>query len=105
MTDVSKVLRAVDIGVGRRGFAFWCQPCGATHRVATDGQSAWSFNGDVNTPTFSPSIKVTQPKGDFTRICHCWVTDGLIRYEPDSTHELAGQTVEMSPILLAGAES
>jgi hypothetical protein len=57
----------------------------------------WTFNGDLERPTFSPSLLVTgylnkkHPNG----ICHSYITNGQIQYLGDSTHELAGKTIEL----------
>lgn len=72
---------------------------------------AWEFNRSPEAPTFSPSmlIRYNRPKG-YTRdnpapvgwkgereqvVCHYFVTDGKISYCSDSTHALAGQTVDL----------
>ena len=103
MAEVSKLLRSFDHGAGGgRGFAHYCLPCGEAHLIWTEGREAqWTFNGDVDRPTFSPSVKHTQTMGGhFTRICHYFIRDGLIQYCDDCTHELRGKTVEMSPAAL-----
>lgn len=88
---------------------FWCPGCSAAHSIVTP---SWSWNGDEERPTFSPSVLVHphQPlidprlEGDeltapanvtTTPRCHSFVRDGRIQYLPDSTHELAGQTVDL----------
>jgi hypothetical protein len=95
---------------------FYCEGCEQCHGV-TEG---WSFNGDFNKPTFSPSIlvrgtKITEkgladyeqwckdgypdrngePLDHVKTVCHSFVTDGKIQYLSDCTHDLAGQTVEL----------
>lgn len=94
---------------------FYCQGC-ACHHAVTD---SWTFNGDYDNPTFSPSVlvrgteitengwkeydewsktKIMPPSGKFdtrSTVCHSFVTDGKIQYLSDCTHELAGQTVEI----------
>jgi len=72
--------------------AFICPGCGRCH--APDER--WTFNGDYEKPTFSPSILVKTghyPKPE--DICHSFVTDGMIQFLSDCTHELAGQTIEI----------
>jgi hypothetical protein len=83
--------------------------------------SGWSFNGDYDRPTFSPSVLVTSghyvprfKKGDNCwctynaehpdepapykcERCHTWVRDGQITFLSDCTHELAGTTVPLEP--------
>jgi hypothetical protein len=90
----------------RRGQSehFWfCQGCDGLHPLP-DG---WTFNGNVDQPTFSPSFRhwgnrfssydergvgVGEP---IPWVCHYFVTDGKVAYCSDSTHKLAGQTIDM----------
>lgn len=102
---------------GIAGYSFKCPGCGHTHMVNTvkyDNHDAWGFNGDVDKPTFTPSIlsQYRHPKGYsndnpapkgydgpyVTDICHSFVTDGSIKFLSDCTHELAGKTVELANI-------
>lgn len=81
-------------------YAFHCPACGISHaaRVASqeEGPEIWRFNGDVNRPTFYPSIGSAWAKPDGTPVvCHAFVEEGRIRYSVDSLHELAGQVVEL----------
>jgi len=57
----------------------------------------WTFNGDYEKPTFSPSMKATATYGPekTPHCCHSFVRDGKIQYLGDCTHEMAGQTVEL----------
>ena len=80
-------------------YAFHCPGCGYLHGYYTkphkrDGQDmpVWAFNGDMERPTFTPSLLVNahDPK---TR-CHLFLTDGKLHYCSDSHHKLAGQTVD-----------
>lgn len=100
--------------------AFYCPGCGYYHNISISGSShpLWSFNGDYDKPTFSPSILVKS--GHYTGrestkdcwctyakehpeeevpfkcgICHSFVVDGKIQYLSDCTHEFAGQTIEL----------
>jgi hypothetical protein len=100
--------------------AFWCPGCKEWHAVHVEGSvhPVWSFNGNYNNPTFSPSVLVRS--GHYTGkedikncwctyykehpeeevhfkcgICHSFVIKGKIQYLGDCTHELAGQTVDM----------
>lgn len=86
---------------------FYCPGCEQCHGV----NDRWLFNGDYHKPTFSPSILVrgTVPITDEEHellmagkhvepkpfICHSFVKDGSIQYLNDSTHSLAGQTIEL----------
>ena len=85
---------------GDPDYYFQCPGCKCDHGIWVtpyyNGNGAtWSFNGDVNKPTFSPSIKVTCPTPKRMLICHSFVKDGKIEYLSDCTHELAGQTIEL----------
>lgn len=82
---------------------FDCPGCGIAHGVWTkkqDSQRNWKFNGDLNKPTFLPSILVRYPYGQPQKmvICHSFITDGMIRFLNDCTHSLAGKTVALPEI-------
>ena len=88
--------------------------------------SRWTFDGNMDKPTFSPSLLVgpwwrvphdfdrdKAPKdengdllrgsdgihilGAFEARCHSFVRSGMIEFLSDCTHELAGKTVPMEP--------
>ena len=79
------------------GWDMWCPGCEDMHVIS----NAWSFDGDHEAPTFSPSILVNYgrvgPDG-MKRACHSFVVAGQWQFLSDSTHPLAGQTVPMVPI-------
>lgn len=56
-----------------------------------EGTPCWSWNGDVNAPTLRPSI-LSRLTGV---VCHCWISEGKVQFLTDSTHELAGQTLDL----------
>lgn len=64
------------------------------------GSDRWTFNGDFDNPTFSPSLNTWWHKADGTTVrrCHSFIRDGRIQFLADSTHELAGQTVELPEV-------
>ncbi len=77
--------------------AYWCQGCESAHviRIQTDGYTphpCWFWDGDEESPTFSPSILITWPG----EICHSFVKEGMVQFLSDCTHKLAGQTVPLS---------
>lgn len=78
---------------------FDCPACGFPHHVWVDPrrQPCWTWNGDMDRPTFHPSIRVQWSWSERfeERCCHFFVRDGRIEYCSDSTHALAGQTVPM----------
>jgi hypothetical protein len=107
------------------GYMFKCPGCGDNHAVNVNNPEPgpnWTFNGDANNPTFSPSLLVrsghyaghhkpgddcwctyneqhTEEKVRFTcYVCHSFIRDGKIQFLGDCTHALAGQTVELPEI-------
>lgn len=86
------------------GYIVMCPGCGHGHLFNTvpspngigGPKPVWSFNGDMDRPTFSPSMLVRSVDADLkpTR-CHSFVRDGRIEFLSDCGHSLAGQTVEL----------
>jgi hypothetical protein len=80
-------------------YEHYCPGCQATHRIAVGTPYAnganWTFNGDAETPTFSPSINVG-PGGPLQ--CHYFIRAGQIEYCGDCHHDLKGQTVALPEI-------
>jgi hypothetical protein len=120
--NVRGVLRIIEGG----SLGFWCPGCKEMHCVS----SSWSFNGDHDRPTFSPSVLVTSghyvplfrrgidscwctyqaeegedPAPFKCQRCHSFVRDGQIQFLSDCTHELVGQTVPLSPPLTPKGDS
>jgi hypothetical protein len=100
-----------DVFIENSLFEFRCPGCEHLHSipviVSRFYSSVWIFNGDLNKPTFSPSIlnrwgKYVDPnyndEDTDSGICHCFVTDGKIQFLGDCTHKLSGQTVELPEI-------
>jgi hypothetical protein len=77
-------------------YSFYCPGCECDHGVWTDKkrQTCWGFNGSMDKPTFTPSIKVTYAKN----ICHSFVKNGVIEFLNDCTHKLAGTKMELPDI-------
>lgn len=86
-------LKATDSG----GYLFDCPGCKMPHvvYVTTHDRPSWTFNGDLDRPTFSPSVSVQWEEREESRVCHSFVRDGKIQFLGDCTHSLAGQTVEL----------
>lgn len=100
------------IRVGER-IQFYCPGCNRMHEIS-DKDGGWQFNGDFENPTFSPSvlvkgthwitdegIEIVRNGGEVERrkfICHSFVKNGHIQYLNDSTHDLAGQTIELPEV-------
>jgi hypothetical protein len=64
-----------------------CPGCDRPHSI----DERWSFNGDVNNPTFTPSLLVNQHRPEMR--CHSFITNGEIQFLSDCYHSLAGETV------------
>lgn len=73
----------------------FCPGCECAHVL----DARWTFNGDVVSPTFTPSYLSRGPHGDppVERVCHSFIKDGQIQFMDDSTHALRGQTVALPP--------
>lgn len=82
---------------------FECPGCKCSHLIWTapphPGGPKWIFNGDIDKPTFSPSLLIGWNYGDKQFRCHSFIKDGMIQFLSDCTHELAGKTVDMIEII------
>lgn len=56
------------------------------------GTGCWSWNGDTEKPTIKPSVRTTN---GHNTVCHSFINDGRIQFLSDSTHEFAGQTLDL----------
>ena len=94
---------------GNQAFSFYCPGCKTHHMVPVKGPRAWGWNGSTDSPTFSPSIKVTMgpkpdpithlaKKGAPNRICHSFIKDGVWEFLSDCWHDLAGQKIPMEDV-------
>jgi hypothetical protein len=91
-------LSELDKKDGNADYLFHCKACGYSHGVWVTSKSPytgaqWSFNGNMEKPTFSPSLNINA-----TYKCHSFITDGKIQYLNDCTHSMAGLTLEMDDI-------
>lgn len=91
-------------GVEGDNYFFYCPACGCVHRYQCGTKSGpnWTFNGDYDKPTFSPSLLMfyyTHPETKEQKtICHLFVRDGKIDYCGDCPHDHAGKTIPMVEI-------
>lgn len=105
-------------------FMIFCPGCKCGHGLRVgQKEGSWEFNGDMEKPTFSPSLLVEHYQyperdpetKDFKRgpdgkyllgpdkrllggkkiVCHSYIEEGNIRFLDDCTHELAGKTVPL----------
>lgn len=97
------------------GYSIKCVGCNETHDIPTTPRSGrpgaqWTFNGDLDKPTFNPSLLlrtgiyadpayVPDPEmeaaGYGSKICHSFIRDGNIQYLDDCTHGYKGLTVAL----------
>lgn len=76
------------------GHIHYCPGCKRLHILPNAG---WTFNGSVDSPTFTPSFSHTWSLKNNKR-CHYILTKGILNYCTDSTHELTGQSVPLEPL-------
>ena len=104
--------------VGAEHVSFWCPGCDEPHRIRVAGAQPWAWNQSCDKPTFHPSVLVSgghyapgwqgphcwctydrehpeTPSGFKCDRCHSWVKEGKITFLADSTHALAGKTVDL----------
>lgn len=91
---------------------FHCLGCGYGHSYRTkaakderrqDGSAVpvWSFNGNLERPSFQPSLLVhghKDERGKETGRCHLFLTNGELQFCGDSQHALAGKTVPLEEL-------
>ena len=103
---------------GNGCYSFYCPGCETIHVYYVHNKymptnSQWSFNMDLHNPTFTPSLLnrwgkeadpnweepesepdhgiYGAPKGGWSGRCHLFVTNGMIHYCGDCTHEYNGK--------------
>ena len=91
-----KVKEVKNIDGSHHSWAVKCPGCNDYHLF----DNRWSFNGDMEKPTFRESMKSTWgPQENRTKnVCHSYVTDGRIQFLSDCTHSLKDQTVDLPDI-------
>lgn len=81
-------------------YLIFCHGCNGHHSLTTlqknEKDAQWHFNGNINIPTFTPSLNVNKDMPEAH--CHSFITDGKIQFLDDCFHELKGQTVELPEI-------
>lgn len=74
----------------------YCNGCEKRHLIrvspSTHNDPVWAWNGDIDSPTFSPSVRHQNP---LEHVCHYTITDGRVQFHEDSTHMLAGYEIEL----------
>lgn len=105
MSQVGRFLRR---GEGR--YFHWCPACADTHQLPDRG---WTFNGDFEKPTFTPSFKHNgvqrilvdgEWNGEWVRdaagkavpfVCHYILTKGQLFFCGDCTHAMKNKVVPL----------
>jgi hypothetical protein len=89
-------------GSGPQRYVFLCPGCaqydeqGSTLYAKHFFDSSWSYDGNGDSPTVSPSILVQDGRPEYR--CHSFIEQGRIRFLSDCSHSLAGQTVELRDV-------
>lgn len=87
MGQVSPVLRRAS-----NGYLHWCPACLEMHILPDHG---WTFDGNLERPTFQPSFKHESGLEGARWICHYVLTSGILNYCTDCSHGMAGRSVPM----------
>lgn len=73
-----------------------CPGCKQFHLIPIKDEAVkWTFNGNFDKPTLTPSVKHTWGAG---RVCHYFISDGRIEYCGDCSHRLSGQAVDLTEV-------
>ena len=101
---MSKLFKVVDEGK-EVGYYFDCPGCKLGHTLIVrpygdDSLPVWKFNGDMDSPTFRPGIRLKRASPDGKEIvsCNLFVTDGRLYFWNDCSHDLAGLSIEMQSV-------
>lgn len=92
-----KLIKLTDNNEAETQMAFHCVGCDMWHSFRVEAGISrsvpvWTWNGDMERPTFSPSLLVDR---GMDSQCHLFVHDGKIEYLGDCHHDLRGQTIDM----------
>lgn len=89
---MTKFLSRKLANVGDGMLSHYCPGCKSRHMIAVyepfPNGALWTFDGNAESPTFSPSINIVGA-------CHYFIRAGKIEFCGDSKHDLAGQTVDL----------
>ncbi len=109
---------------GESSVSIFCPGCKQWHilPVRPAPSPSWKFNGDMDAPTFHPSLLIRsgchaqhhkkgdpcwcaynkenpeQPSGFSCGVCHTFIKEGRIEFLSDCTRALAGQSVPLPDI-------
>lgn len=97
----SQIRKVNDHGVTYDCLAFVCPGCAedrggsGLHMLpvnTTEKSPSWDWDGNLDAPTLNPSILTGK---DSPNICHSFLRVGRFEFLGDSTHSLAGKTVDL----------
>lgn len=97
MGSLSRKLRSIGDNRATKGICHWCPGCDAPHAIWTErgegsSRPIWSYDGNAEAPTCSPSVRISDNAGT---TCHYFLKAGQIEFCGDCRHELAGKTVPL----------
>ena len=82
MSALSKKLRLASGPDESKRIAYYCPGCKSAHILNIDGPSpSWTWDGNVDAPTLSPSIRSTvnfKPEDGGPMVCHHFLRAGII---------------------------
>ena len=97
-----KLVRTTASNIGH-----WCPHCNEVHffrisRPEGTNYPVWKFDGNIETPTFTPSMRISEPvygkstiekqpdgsyrKVNWKTICHYNLTAGIVKFHGDGPH-------------------
>ncbi|PMS91932.1 DUF6527 family protein [Vibrio parahaemolyticus] len=77
-------------------YSAYCPGCKMGHVIYVKGRVVWGFNGNLQKPTFTPSLMVNRDLSNSNAPrCHSFIRDGQWQFLNDCTHSLKGKTVPM----------
>lgn len=70
--------------VAEGGWEIWCPVCEEVHLLPGPGRG-WTFDGNDERPTFTPSFRITTGPPRARQVCHFNLTEGSLLYHADTT--------------------
>lgn len=97
-----KLIR-VNVNYCPEAYIFVCPGCGFDHiiyvqQVPGKNYDLWDFNGDLEKPTFNPSLLLSRGSPIHRPRCHSFIREGKIQFLDDCDHALKGQTVDLKDV-------
>lgn len=95
---MSKLKQIDSVSIKGVGYSHYCPACGREHTFYTKHPNSkynWRFNGDMEYPTFTPSMLIFADDSLNYPRCHYFIKKGRIQYLSDSTHLYSGKTIDL----------